>query len=327
MIDFTNPAAWNWTKSIIKDNLVTEAKGAGWMHDFGEYMPFDAVLFDGSDPMVAHNQYALQWAQVVEEALSEVDGGDDIIPFMRAATALSPAHTRLFWMGDQLVDYDNFDGMQSAMIGLLNSGLSGFTMGHSDLGGYTAVKTPVGFLDYIRTNELLNRWIEMSTFSDVIMRSHPSNLPDDCAQVYDSTANVLFLKKFTDIHVEMQHYKMSLMEEANTLGTPVTRPLMLHYPDCEAARKVTDQFMLGRDVLVAPIFAAGQSNREVFLPGPDTWVHLWSKLRYTAGAEGRTLAFTAILGQPPVFVRQTEENDAVMWAEKLAPTAQFLFLE
>ena len=50
MVDFTNPDAWNWMKSIIKDNLVAEGRGAGWMHDFGEYLPFDAVLFDGSDP-------------------------------------------------------------------------------------------------------------------------------------------------------------------------------------------------------------------------------------------------------------------------------------
>jgi len=57
MIDFTNPAAWNWTKEIIKNNLVKEGRAGGWMHDFGEYMPFDAVLHDGSDPMVAHNQY------------------------------------------------------------------------------------------------------------------------------------------------------------------------------------------------------------------------------------------------------------------------------
>jgi len=42
-------------------------------------------------------------------------------------------------MGDQLVSYDKYDGMQSAMIGLLNSGLSGFGLGHSDIGGYTVV--------------------------------------------------------------------------------------------------------------------------------------------------------------------------------------------
>ena len=65
-------------------------------------------------------------------------------------------------------------------------------------------------------------------------------LPDETIQVYDDTWNVLFLKALTDIHVKLAEYKMSLMLEASTEGTPVTRPLMLHYPDCEAARKVTD---------------------------------------------------------------------------------------
>jgi len=179
MIDFTNPAAWNWTKKIIKDNLVAEGRGAGWMHDFGEYMPFDGVLHDGSDPMIAHNKYPGQWAEVVEEALKEVGkSGDDILPFMRAGTGTSPKNTRLFWMGDQLVTYDHYDGLHSALIGLMNGGVSGFTMGHSDIGGYTSVKIPKPSpIEYIRNRELLYRWIEMNTFSDVIMRSHPSNIP------------------------------------------------------------------------------------------------------------------------------------------------------
>jgi len=240
MIDLTNPAAWNWTKSIIKENLVKEARGAGWMHDFGEYLPFDAVLHNGNDPMYEHNNYPALWAKVVEEALSEVDNGGDIIPFMRAATGGSPAHTRLYWMGDQLVTWDAYDGLQSAMIGLLNSGVSGFTLGHSDIGGYTSVKAVKGTVNYLRTKTLLFRWIEMSAFSDVIMRSHPSNLPDDDFQVYDDDESVLFLKKFTEIHVKLADYKMDLMKEASELGTPVTRPLLLHYPNEEAARKVND---------------------------------------------------------------------------------------
>ena len=47
MVDFTNPDAWDWMKGIIKTNLVEEASGAAWMHDFGEYLPFDAVVHDG----------------------------------------------------------------------------------------------------------------------------------------------------------------------------------------------------------------------------------------------------------------------------------------
>lgn len=110
-VDLTNPAARTWIKNIIKDNLVTEGRAGGWMHDFGEYTPFDAVFFDGSDPVVYHNQYAHDWAIVCREALDEVPGGDQIVPWMRSGAALSPKDARLFWMGDQLLTYDKYDGM------------------------------------------------------------------------------------------------------------------------------------------------------------------------------------------------------------------------
>jgi sulfoquinovosidase len=96
---------------------------------------------------------------------------------MRAGTATSPAQTSIFWMGDQLPTFDSFDGMQSALIGQLNSGLSGFSLSHSDIGGYTNLRGQNG-TDYLRTEFFMLRWIEMSAFSDVIMRSHPSNMPE-----------------------------------------------------------------------------------------------------------------------------------------------------
>ena len=100
MVDFTNPNARNWVKEMIKTNLVAEGRAGGWMHDFGEYMPFDSVLASGVDPLAYHNKYAQDWASVAKEALSEVEGGDEIVYWMRSATGLSPKDTRLFWMGD-----------------------------------------------------------------------------------------------------------------------------------------------------------------------------------------------------------------------------------
>lgn len=100
MIDFTNPEAKQWCKHIIKDHLIKEARAGGWMHDFGEYMPFDAVLSDGSDPIMYHNKYVEEWARCGAEAVSEVENGKDLFYFMRAATTFSPRYTSLFWMGD-----------------------------------------------------------------------------------------------------------------------------------------------------------------------------------------------------------------------------------
>ena len=76
---------------------------------------------------------------------------------------------------------DHYDGLQSALIGLMNGGVSGATIGHSDIGGYTSTiekKFGITLIEYTRDQETLFRWIEMNTFSDPIQRSHPSNIPE-----------------------------------------------------------------------------------------------------------------------------------------------------
>lgn len=94
-----------------------EAGASGWMHDFGEYLPFDAVLSDGSDPLEYHSRYVEVWANIAKEAIDELNLEHELFYFMRAGTATSPALTSLMWMGDQLPTFDSLDGMQSALIG------------------------------------------------------------------------------------------------------------------------------------------------------------------------------------------------------------------
>ena len=89
---------------------------------------------------------------VVEEAIKEsgVVHADQIIPFMRSGATNSPHHTRLFWMGDQLPSYDEYDGLMSALTAQLNGAMSGFTLGHSDIGGYTTVDYIKGLASFKR---------------------------------------------------------------------------------------------------------------------------------------------------------------------------------
>src|SRR5918995_2267812 len=62
LVDLTNSEAWNWTKDIIKEELIGNGT-SGWMADFGEGLPYDAVLFSGADPRRSHDRYAEEWAR------------------------------------------------------------------------------------------------------------------------------------------------------------------------------------------------------------------------------------------------------------------------
>ena len=168
----------------------------------------------------------------------------------------------------------------------MNSGLSGFTLTHSDIGGYTNLRGIDG-TDYIRTEFFMTRWIEMAAFSDIVMRSHPSNMPETL-QLWTSPRIILHLKKFVDIHVALRTYKQFLIEEATKNGTPVVRPLMLHFPADIEARKIYSQFMLGENILVTPVFGE-MEHVDVYLPGKTEWTHLWTGTTYKVKRDGLNL--------------------------------------
>jgi alpha-glucosidase (family GH31 glycosyl hydrolase) len=73
----------------------------------------------------------------------------------------------------------------------------------------------------------------------------------------------------------MAQYKRDLMNEATQNGIPIVRSLMMNFPDDDQSRKITDQFMLGDHIIIAPIFEEGQMFINLYFP-PGTWRHLWT---------------------------------------------------
>ena len=87
MLDFTNPAAREWAKNIIKDNMIREGRAIGWMADFGEYAPLDAQYAHLDGPSETyHNRYPYEWARLNQEAVREAGREDDVVYFMRAGS-------------------------------------------------------------------------------------------------------------------------------------------------------------------------------------------------------------------------------------------------
>lgn len=290
IIDFTNPKAFTWYKEIIKKYLLDFGLD-GWMADFGEYLPMDAVLYDKSTPHTMHNAWPVMWAKCNYEACEEAKKLGEILYFMRAGGHGSQKYCVSLWAGDQSVIWEKHDGMPSVIIGALSSGLIGNPYHHSDIGGYTSL------VGNIRTKELYQRWVEMAVFTSV-MRTHEGNRPAQNFQYYHDEYTMEHMKKMVDIHVGLKPYLEDLVKLGAKKGIPMQRALMLHYEE-EKAIAVEDQFMLGSQILVAPVLEPNVEKRKVYLP-EDVWIHFWTGQEYKGGE----YEIVAPIGYPPVFYRK-----------------------
>ena len=299
LVDLSNPAARRWMIGVLHA-MASTFGASGWMADFGEQTPFDGVFASGPGAQW-HNGYPDAWAQVQAAALR----GTDVVDFHRSAFTTSPRYARLFWMGDQLVDWSAQDGMRSALTGMLSGGLSGFALNHSDTGGYITLATPL----VARSAELLERWSEMNAFGGAMLRSHEGNRPQLNVQPYSTPAVARAFAKWARVFRALGPYRQRLEREAAADGMPIVRPMWLSDPRLEG---VTTQFTLGPDILVAPAFAPGVTRTRVTLP-PGRWVHLWTGRVYTGP---RTVTVSSPLGRQAVFVRPGRLRGLIIKAAK-----------
>ncbi|GAA1854064.1 alpha-glucosidase [Pseudonocardia ailaonensis] len=301
LIDLTNPAARTWIKGVITSQMITGAQSSGWMADFGEALPFDAVLHSGESPASFHNHYAEEWARMSREAIEEAGRGDDIVFFSRSGYTQSPGISTLFWVGDQLQSWDVHDGIRSALVGMLSGGVSGFSLVHSDTGGYDSLSAPVLGAVVHRTKELFNRWAELSAFTPVL-RTH-RGLDPAVAWQFDSDAETLaHFRRCVQLYRAWAPLRKQLAAEAARTGHPIMRALALHHADDEIARTIDDQYLLGPDVLVAPVLDDRATERSLYLPEGD-WLHLWTAKTYFLRRGGEWVHVPAPIGNPPIFLR------------------------
>lgn len=298
LLDLTNRRAREWIKSIIKENLIGSGI-SGWMADFGEGLPYDAVLSSGESPASYHNRYAEDWARVNREAIQEAGFGEEALFFSRSGYTRSPGQSILFWLGDQLVRWDRYDGIKTAITGMLSSGISGYSLTHSDTGGYTTITSPIR--NYHRSKELLLRWIELSAFTTVL-RTHEGNRPGVNHQVYSDAETLRHFARFARIYRALKSYRKELIGEAYRTGMPVIRHPFLHYWRDLEVQKLEYQFMVGAEFMVAPVLDPGRKTVKVYLPAGG-WVHLWSGERHNS-PEGAWLTVDAPIGRPAVFFRE-----------------------
>ena len=250
LIDLTSPKARAWTAGVLRD-MAVKFGASGWMADFAEQTPLDGRFANGASGATEHNLFPDRWAQVQASALK---GLPDVVDFHRAAFARSPRWARLFWMGDQTVNWSQRDGMRSALVGMLSGGMSGFALNHSDTGGYTTLVDP----PVQRSAELLERWAEMNAFGGAMLRTHEGNRPQLNVQPYSTPEVARDFARWARVFRALAPYRQRVERQAARDGTPIVRPLWLSDP---RLGDVTSAFTLGSDVLVAPASRPARPGR------------------------------------------------------------------
>ena len=291
MIDLTNPAAYAWYKEIIRENMLGIGMD-GWMADFGEYLPTDCVLYDGSSPARMHNLWPGIWARLNREVIAESGREGEVFFFTRAGHTQTVRSSTMMWTGDHHVDWSADGGIRSVIPATLSLAMSGFGLTHSDVGGYTTI------LNMTRGRELLLRWEEMNAFSP-LYRFHEGNQPSRNAQFDTDDGLLRQLSLCSRLYAALAGYLRGLAEENAARGVPVMRPLFYHYDEDWAYTEETE-YLLGRDVLVAPILREDADSRVCRLP-EDDWIHVVTGQRCAPG----THEVSAPIGSPAVFARRS----------------------
>ena len=295
LMDLTNPAARDWYAGVIATDVLGVG-ATGFMADFGEALPFDAVLYEGS-AAEQHNRYPDLWSQTVRQAC-ELAGQPECVAFMRSSYLSTTDNVPMMWAGDQMVDFAPQDGLASAVLGMVSGGVSGGTAWHSDIGGYTSINAVVK--NYVRPPDLNARWAEMQAFGSM-MRTHEGNRPQVNQQVYDTPETRSQFARSTQIFAALHDYRADVLAEAQSDGLPVMRHGWLVYPGTKAAQADL-QFFLGAHLLVAPVTAENATTVAVTLP-PGDWVHVFTGQRF---AGDQTVTVDAPIGTPAALVRSDD---------------------
>ncbi len=287
LLDLTNPTAVAWAKDVYKVGLAAGADG--WMADYGEWLPTDAVLASGEDALLVHNRYPRDWAQINHDlALERQAAGKDFLYFMRAAWIGSQPLIQVFWPGDQQTDFSPGDGFPSVIPMAIGLGMTGFPYFGSDIGGYMSQSTVP------TTKELFFRWVELGALSPV-MRTHHGRSARENWNWQKDAETIAHFRRWTRFHMRLVPYLESLARDARDRGLPLMRPIALTY-DEPWAWTITDQYLLG-DILVAPVVTEGATSRSVHLPAGT-----WYPLAGGAAIGGGIITADAPLTELPMYV-------------------------
>jgi alpha-glucosidase len=261
------------------------------VEEVDELLPTDEHLFVQRAPegTVGHlevrNRYALLMCRATAEGLHELRPNERSFVLTRSGYAGVQRYAAV-WLGD---NYSWWSHLRMSVPMLLNAGLSGLAFCGVDIGGFAGDSSP----------ELLVRWYETGIFYP-FFRNH-CRMGDRAQEPWTFGPVVeRHVRSLIEMRYRLLPYIQSLFWEHARTGAPIMRPLVWHYPNDPLAWETDDQFLFGRDLLVAPISERGKNSRPVYLPAGR-----WYPIGGGEPLEGGRLHMVHMpLGTVPAFVRE-----------------------
>ncbi|UUP15666.1 glycoside hydrolase family 31 protein [Nitratireductor thuwali] len=291
--DFTRAetrAWWGEQHSVLLERGVT-----GFWNDmnepamvalWGERTLAQDVVHDfdgrGGTHAEAHNLYGMLMARATDEGLRRLDPDRRHFLLTRSGWAGIQRHAWM-WTGDISSGWDMLHQTVRTVLGL---GLSGMPYSGPDIGGF---KGTLGREEYLR-------WFELAAFLP-FFRTHSSQSTEPREPWRFGAEALERVRGLLRLRYALMPYLYTLAWEASRTGHPLVRPVWWGAPGEDRLRSVDDAFLLGPDLLLAPVLGPGERRRRTMLP-PGEWYSYWSGERYSAEAD-----VEAPLGRPALFVR------------------------
>jgi alpha-D-xyloside xylohydrolase len=260
VLDFSNPDAVAWYRNKLAPLL--DMGVSAIKVDFGEAAPLAGQYASGRSGFYEHNYYPLRYNKTVAD-LTREHHGENII-WARSAWAGSQRYP-VHWGGDAAV---NDIGMAATLRGGLSIGLSGFTFWSHDIGGF-AGKSP---------EDLYRRWLP---FGMLTSHSRAHGIPPKEPWEYGEGFTLAF-RRAAELKYRLMPYIYAQAKDASDRGLPMVRALFIEFPEDPGSWTIEDEYLFGRDLLVAPLLDTGATGRAVYLP-PGRWIDYQSGEPYTEG--------------------------------------------
>jgi alpha-glucosidase (family GH31 glycosyl hydrolase) len=226
---------------------------------------YDMHFADGATGRSMHNRYLVLYMRATREEITAYERthpGRTLWFFNRAGFSGLPgsaAYEGGNFPGDEATDFGQAAGLASSTPDMLNRAIGGAFGFATDIGGYYDYTTPP------TSKQLFLRWAEWAALSPVFRLHGSARAGTHTPWSYDrQTVNVY--RSLSRLHVRAASLILRLWQQGDRTGLPPTRPLWLQFPGDAKAAVATQEWMLGPDILVAPVVTQGATSRSVHFP-------------------------------------------------------------